>query len=304
MLAVVGFGVGLFLASGASSALAPLLGLVYHGGRHDACGDSDDGVAEYHDKAGEQASDEGDGGDVAVADGGEGDDGPVDAGADVGEVGARTTALDDEHQRAEDDNQNDDEEKVNEYLFQTQTDALQEKVPLVDEAEQLEHSEDAYESEGAQNKEIACAGQLGDEGQVERKGGEQVDDAEETERVALGFWGAVEAQQVFDGEEEGQHVLENGQRILEAANDSGTGFNESDQQTEDDGCHDSDVKCLPCWGVGVGHDVVEAWLVLQKFNESFHVAKIRIFVKRRKRKAIKCRISSSFSVTSLLFEPH
>jgi hypothetical protein len=50
MLAVVGFEVGLFVATWTASIFSLALGSVYHGGRHDTCGHSYDGVTKYHDE--------------------------------------------------------------------------------------------------------------------------------------------------------------------------------------------------------------------------------------------------------------
>ena len=156
MLAVVGFEVCFLVAAGAASVLSLLLGLVYHGGRHDAGGDCDDGVAQYHDHAGEETPDKGDGSDVAITHRGEGDDCPVDAGADVGELCVRLSSFHHEHEGADDGDENEDEEEIDKYLTETQADTLEKKITLVDKGKELEHTENAQETENSQDEEVAC----------------------------------------------------------------------------------------------------------------------------------------------------
>lgn len=96
------------------------------------------------------------------------------------------SSLDDEHEGAKDRDQNEDEEEIDEYLTETQSDALEKQMTFVDEGEELEHTEDTDESEDTQDEEVACRREAGDEGQVERQGRQQVDDTKEAEGVVLG----------------------------------------------------------------------------------------------------------------------
>ena len=116
MLAVVGFEVGLFVATWTASIFSLALGSVYHGGRHDTCGDSDDGITQNHDDAGKEASYEGDRCDVAISNGGHRDDSPIDAGAQIRELCARLTSLNHEHECAQNGDEDEDEEEIDEYL--------------------------------------------------------------------------------------------------------------------------------------------------------------------------------------------
>ena len=156
MLAVVGFEVGFFVAARAATVLALAFGLVYHGGRHDTCGDSDDGITQNHDDAGKEASHEGDRGDVAITNGGEGDNRPIDAGADVGELGIGLVSFDHKHQSSHDGDEDEDEEEIDKYLPETHTDALEKQIAFVDEREELEHTENTKKSEYTQDEEVAC----------------------------------------------------------------------------------------------------------------------------------------------------
>ncbi len=274
VLAVVGFEVGFLVATGAAAVGAFLLGLVNHGGRDDAGGNGDDGVAKNHDEPGEDATDGGDGGDVAVADGGEGDNRPVDAGHDVGELGAGLPALNDKHESAEDGDKDEDKEEIDEYLTETQSNALKKEVSLVDEGEEFEHAENADESEHTQDEEVTCGGEQGDEGEVEREGRHEVDDAEETEGIVFGTWRAVEAEDVLEGEEEGEDILEDSEYVFEMPDDSRHGLDEGNSKTDDNRHHDDDVECFTRWCIGVEHDVVEARFVFEKCKKLFHGAKI------------------------------
>ncbi len=235
MFAVVGFEVGFFVAAGTASVFTLTLGLVNHGGGYDAGGDGDDGVAEDHDEPGKDTSDSGDRGDVAIANGGEGDDCPVDTGHDVGELGAGLPSLNDEHEGAEDGDKDEDKEEIDEYLTETQSDALEEEVAFVDEGEEFEHAENADEPEHTQDEEVTCGGEQGDEGEIEREGRHKVDDAEETEGIVFGTWRTVEAEDVLDGEEEGEDILEDGEHVFETPHHSRFGFDEGDNETQHDG---------------------------------------------------------------------
>ena len=273
MFAVVGFEVGFFVAAGTASVFTLTLGLVNHGGGYDAGGDGDDGVAENHDEPRKDATDGGDGGDVAIADGGEGNDCPVDAGHDVGELCAGLSSFDDEHKGAEDGDEDEDKEEIDEYLAETQTDALKEEVAFVDEGEEFEHAEDADEPEHTQDEEVARGGKTGDEGEVEREGRHKVDDAKETEGIVSGAWRAVEAEDVLDGEEEGEDILEDGEHVFETPHDGRLGLDECHKEAQHNSHHNGDVEYFTGSGVGVEDDVVEARFVFEECKKSFHGGK-------------------------------
>lgn len=276
MLAVVGFEVGFLVATGTTTILSLALGLVNHGGGDDTCRHSDDGVTQYHDERGKEATDKGYWGDVTITDGGEGDDGPIDTGADICELGARLSSLNDEHQRAKNGDEDENEEEIDKYLPDTEFDALQQQVTFVDEGEELEHAENADESEDTQDEEIACGREIRDEGEIEGKRRHEVDDAKETEGIIFGSWGAVESEDVLDGEEEGEDILHDGEHILETSHDSGFRLDECDNETEDNRHHHDDVEHLACLRVGIEHDVVESWLIFEQSNKLFHATKLRI----------------------------
>ena len=167
MLAVVGFEVGFLVATRTTTILSLTLGLVNHGGRYDTGGHSDDGVTQNHDEGGEEASNDRDRSDVAITDGGEGDNRPVDASANVGELGTRLCSLNHKHQCSHDGDEDEHKEEIDKYLPDTEFDALKQQVTFVDKGEELEHAEDADKSEHPEDEEVACGGEVRNEGEIE-----------------------------------------------------------------------------------------------------------------------------------------
>ena len=167
MLAVVGFEVGFLVAARTTTILSLALGFVNHGGRDDTGWHSDDGVTENHDEGGEKASNDRDRSDIAITDGGEGDNRPVDAGAYVGELGIRLCSLNHKHQRTHDGDEDEHKEEIDEYLPDTELDALKQQVTFVDEGKELEHAEDADKSKHPEDEEVACGGEVRNEGEIE-----------------------------------------------------------------------------------------------------------------------------------------
>ena len=274
MLAVVGFEVGFFVAARAATVLALAFGLVYHGGGHDTCGDSDDGITQNHDDAGKEASHEGDRGDVAITNGGEGDNRPIDAGADVCELRVRLCSLDDEHERTDDGDEDEDEEEIDKYLLETHANALEKQITFVDERKEFEHSENTQKSEHTQDEKVACRRKARDEGKIKRQGGHKVNNTKKTEGIVLGARRTIKSEDVLNGEEEGENVLQYGKHVLETSHHRWFGLDERDNEAEDDGNHHRDVECLTRLGVGIEHDIVEALLVFEQCYKLFHGCKV------------------------------
>ena len=273
MLAVVGFEVGLFVATGAAAILTFALGLVNHGSGDDTRRNGDDGVTKNHHDAREEAPDNGNGGDITIANGGEGDNSPIDAGADVGELRIGLSSLYDEHEGSEDGDEDENKEEIDKYLPETEFDALQKKIPLVDEGEEFEDSEDADESEDTQDEKVACGREAGNEGKVERQRRQKVDNAKETEGIILGTRRAVETEDVLNGEEESEDILENSENILETSHHGWFRLDESNDEADGNSDHHDDVECLARWCVGIEHDIIEAGLVFEQCYELFHGCK-------------------------------
>ena len=263
MHAVVGFEVGFLVATGATAVLSLAFGFVNHGGGDDTCRHSDDRVTQNHDEGGKEATDKGYRSDVAITDGGEGDNRPIDAGADVGELGIGLVSFDHKHQGSHDGDEDENEEEIDEYLPETELDALKEKMTFSDESEELEHAEDADESEDSQDEEVACGREVRNEGEIEGQCRHEVDDAEETEGIIFGSWGAVESENVLDGEEEGEDIFHDGEHILETSHDCGFCLDEGNNETENNRHHHDDIEHLARLCIGIKYDVVEAWLIFE-----------------------------------------
>jgi len=201
------------IAAGAAAVAHGLVGGVDEAGGDDAAGDGDEGVAQEHDEAAEEAADGGDGRDVAVAYGAEGGDGPVDAGADVLEGAVGFSALDDEHEGAEADDKHEDEEEIDGYLVEAAADGLEQHLAFVEEGEEAEDAEDAEEADATQDEHVARAGE--EVGEIGWQHGQQVDDAPSAEGIAAAALGAVEAGEVFDGEDDGEQRFEGSERDLQ-----------------------------------------------------------------------------------------
>ncbi len=275
MLAVIGFKVSFLVAPRTTSILALPLRLVNHGGRHYTGRYSNDGVAKYHDDAREKTPYDGDRRDVAITHGGEGDDSPVDTGADVSELCARLATLDHEHESTKNGDEDEHKKEIHQYLPETEPYALHKQMAFVDEREEFQHSEDADETEHTENEEITCAGEVRNKGEIKRQGGQQVDDAKETKRIIPGLRRTVQTENVFHREEDCEHILHDGEHILETSHHFWLGLHKSDKKTKHNGHHDCNIKSFACRRIGIEHDIVEAWLVFQKGYKLFHAAKVR-----------------------------
>lgn len=208
MLTIVRLQISFLITPWTTSVRAFLLGFIDHRGAHDASRNGDDCVTENHHHTRKELAHRSDGGDVAIAHSGERDDSPIDARWDVGERGVGKVAFNHVHHCADDCHEDEHKEKIYGYLPKAHPDTLHQQVAFVDEGEELEHAEDAYETESAENEEVACACKERDERKVERHSGKQVNDAEEAEHVVAWTRRTVDAKDVLDGEEECEHVLQ------------------------------------------------------------------------------------------------
>lgn len=174
----------------------------HHGGRNDSCRYGDDRIADKHHAGGKKLSESGDRGDVTIAYGGHGDDCPVDTVRDVVELGIGLRALYHVHQRSDRSHQNDDEQEKDGYLLAAFAQGGEQPFAFVQEIEQLEYTEYAYQTESADDEQVTCAGEK--QADIEREGSQQVYNAEETEYVFPWAGRTVNACQVFESEESGE----------------------------------------------------------------------------------------------------
>src|SRR5690606_2476809 len=117
------------------------IGFVHHLDGDDAGGNGDDGVAGEHRQGGDELPEDRGRGDVAITDGGDGDDGPVDTLGDAGKAVLRP--LHHEHQAAEHGGKHQHPEKEHRDLAPRRVQGAKQKPRLGAVAHQLEDAEDA-----------------------------------------------------------------------------------------------------------------------------------------------------------------
>ena len=179
------------------------------------------------------------------------------------------------HQSSDDGDEYEHKEKIDKYLAETQTNTLKKQIPFINKGEELEHAENAQETEHSQDEEVARRREIRNERKIERQGCHEVYDAKETEGIIFRTWRTIEPENVFDGKEESEDILHDGEHILETSHHSGFRLDERHNETEDNRHHDSEIECLASFRVRIEHDIVEAWLVFEQCKKPFHTAKIR-----------------------------
>lgn len=106
--------------------------------------------------------------------------------------------------------------------------------------EELEDAEDADEAEGTDDEQIVRAVQ--EEAQIDGQRGQQIDDAEEAEDVLPRLLQAVHTCQVFDGEEQREHVLHDPQHQVCRMGEDVHTFQDDEQHAEHDAANEYDVE--------------------------------------------------------------
>ena len=189
-----------------------LLRFVDDCGCHDACWNSDDGVTKEHDDGRKDFTEERDGSDIAVANCGKRDDGPIDAGGEVGELRAGESSFHHEHECAKATHEHDDEEEKHKDAVEAFLDGNEQEIAFVDELEKLENAEYTEETQGTELADVACSREKPND--VERNGGEEIHDAEETEDVAALAWRAPNANNVLHREDKREDVFNDCENAL------------------------------------------------------------------------------------------
>ena len=202
-----------FLATArAASVLHGFLRFVDDGGGYDACWDGDDGVTEKHDDGRKDFTEERHGSDIAIANRGERDDSPVDAGGEVSELRAGESSFHHIHECADAAHEHDDEEEKHKDAVEAFLDGNEQEIAFVDELEKLENAEYTEQAQGAELADVACSREKPD--YVERNGGKEIHDAEEAEDVAALAWRAPNANNVLHREDEREDVFNDGEYVL------------------------------------------------------------------------------------------
>ncbi len=175
--------------------------------RNDAGRNGDDAIAHDHDGRSQDLTESSVGRDVAVADGGHGNDGPVDGDRDAGE--AVGLALDEVHHRANDDDNGQDRTQKDDDLAGAGAHCRCELTGLTHEVGELEHPKNAQQPEGANHQKGLST--RDDQAEIGGEDRQQIDDTEEATRVASRTADTIEAQDVLDSENNGNDPLERAQ---------------------------------------------------------------------------------------------
>lgn len=128
----------------------------------DPGGDGDDGVSHDHHEGGDHLADDGVGGDIAVAHGGDGDDGPVDGLGDTGELVRGSVgvvvkcvwAFYEIHDRAHDDGEREDAEEEHRDFSAAGTEGVEDDMSFPEVASHFENAEHAQHAEDTDDEEV------------------------------------------------------------------------------------------------------------------------------------------------------
>ena len=183
-----------------------LLLLAYHGCRYDSRRYGNDGVTGQHDNGRQESPYRSNGGNVAIAYGGHGNNSPVDTIGNVVEFSTGYVAFNHVHDCSHGGNQDEDKKEKYGYFRCADAQGAQQQITFTDEREQLEDAEYPDEPEGPDDQQVVCT--LQEEAQVNRQGGQQVHQPEKAEYVFPGIFQAVNTGQVFYGKEESQQVFQ------------------------------------------------------------------------------------------------
>lgn len=127
----------------------------FHG--HNTSRNGDEGIAENHHHRRQRLAKDGLGRNVAISDRGQGNDCPVDAARNAGE--AIGPALDDIHQRAEEDHQGQYRVDKNGNLSATRPQRLHEESCLPEIGDQLQDTEDAQDAQNSDDQQVLASRQ-------------------------------------------------------------------------------------------------------------------------------------------------
>ena len=173
---------------------------------HNTGGDGDDRITQQHHHRREEFSRRGHRRHVAKAHSGHRHDGIINRSAQIRELCVRCISLHDVHQCADAGDQDEDKEEIDQNLVETPAQRFQEKITFIEKTEQTEHAKHANEPDGAKQKHVARSGE--DERQIRWSGGDEIDDAEEAERIFSPRWRAIESCHVVEGEDYGKEVFQ------------------------------------------------------------------------------------------------
>lgn len=182
-----------------------------HLGRNDSRRYGNDGVTQQHDYRGYQLPDGRDGGNIAIAYSGQRDDSPIDGLGDTGKIGI-APSFDQVHDRAENGDEQEKKKHEDHNLGHAGAYRSHEHIACRDEVVQAQDTEDPQQSKDAEDHQHLCSAI--DKGYIGGKYGDEVYDAVKGKDVPPRFMKAVDTQDVFDGEYNGDNPLAPMQKFL------------------------------------------------------------------------------------------
>ena len=224
---------------------------------HNARGYSNDRIAEEHDDHRDELACGGDRGDVAIADGGDGDNSPVDPSGDAGNGGVGI-ALNAVHCGSKNDGH--DEYKHHEYedFHRTATKRVEQKTAFVEEAGHFEDSENTQHTHHAEHRKGGSCRE--EEAEIGGQDREKVNNAIEGKNIFPGLLEAIDAEVVFESEENGESPTEHPHGDGKPVGSVGHTFENDNQDVESDADEQPDVEFLSGRGIGFEDDSIDLLL--------------------------------------------
>ena len=247
------------IAAWATSLLHWFGGFVHKRSRYDTRGDSNDGITQEHDHRWKDFPQRSHRSDVAKSHSGHRYDGVIDRSAQVGELCVRGVALYDVHECAYTRDKYEDEEEIDQNLIETSAEGFQKKVAFMEKTKESKHAKHADESEGTEQKHVARARE--DERQIGRKGGDEVDDAEEAQGISHRSPCAVESCHIVESEDDGKDVFQNLKSHLKRVGEWGHTLHKSGDDAGQDAQDEHDVVGFSCRSVCQKDDAKEFFFI-------------------------------------------
>lgn len=224
---------------------------------HNARGYSNDRIAEEHDDHRDELACGGDWCDVAIAYGGDGDNSPVDSSGDAGNGGVGI-ALNAVHCGSKNDGH--DEYKHHEYedFHRTATKRVEKKTAFVEEAGHFEDSENTQHTHHAEHRKGGSGGE--EETEIGGQDREKVNNAIEGKNIFPGLLDTIDAEVVFESEENGESPTEHPHGDGKPVGSVGHAFEDDDQDVEGDADEQPDVEFLSGRGIGFEDDSIDLLL--------------------------------------------
>ncbi len=203
-----------------------------HLGRNDSRRYGNNGITQQHHYRRYQLTDGRDGGNIAIAYGGQRDDSPVDGLGDAGKIGI-DPPFDQVHDRAENGDEQEKKKHEDHNLGHTGTYGSHEHITCGDKVVQAQDTEDPQQSKDTEDHQYLCSAI--DKAYIGGKDGDEVYDAVKGKDVTPRLMKAVDTQDVFDGEYNGDNPLAPKQKIPRAMGQAyGTlGRNDNDAQKDE-----------------------------------------------------------------------